>query len=126
MRMHNVDGAPEAIGPYSHAVSLGKLVFCSGQTPLNPETMQLEGTEIQEQTRRVLKNIAIVLQGMGMTPDTVVKTTVYLKDMDDFQGMNKVYAGFFGQHKPARTTIAVSKLPLDALVEIECVAVKSD
>ncbi len=126
MRTHNVDGAPEAIGPYSHAVSIGKLIFCSGQTPLNPETMQLEGTEIQEQTRRVLKNIAIVLQGMGMTPDAVVKTTVYLKDMDDFQGMNKVYASFFGEHKPARTTIAVNKLPLDALVEIECVAVKSD
>ena len=126
MRMHNVEGAPEAIGPYSQAVSIGKLVFCSGQTPLNPETMQIEGTEIQEQTRRVLKNIAIVLNGLGMTPDSVVKTTVYLKDMDDFQGMNKVYAGFFGQHKPARTTIAVNKLPLDALVEIECIAVKTD
>ncbi len=124
--MHNVEGAPEAIGPYSQAVSIGKLVFCSGQTPLNPETMQIEGTEIQEQTRRVLKNIAIVLNGLGMTPDSVVKTTVYLKDMDDFQGMNKVYAGFFGQHKPARTTIAVNKLPLDALVEIECIAVKTD
>ncbi len=126
MRTHNVDGAPEAIGPYSHAVSIGRLIFCSGQTPLNPETMQLEGTEIQEQTRRVLKNIAIVLQGMGMTPDAVVKTTVYLKDMDDFQGMNKIYASFFGEHKPARTTIAVNKLPLDALVEIECIAVKAD
>jgi len=122
MKIHAVAGAPEAIGPYCHASQVGNLVFCSGQTPLDPETMQLVGTTIEEQTAQVLKNIETVLKGLGLSLSNVAKTTVFLKDMADFQGMNGVYAQMFGAHRPARTTIAVKQNPLDALVEIECIA----
>jgi 2-iminobutanoate/2-iminopropanoate deaminase len=122
MEIHNISQAPEAIGPYCHAAKVGNLVFCSGQTPFDPETMKLTGSHIKEQTERALKNISIVLEGMGLTLENVVKTTVYLKNMEDFQGMNEIYARMFGTHTPSRTTIAVKQNPLDALVEIECVA----
>lgn len=122
MQMLTVENAPEAIGPYCHAMNVGNLVFCSGQTPLDPETMTLVGTSIEEQTRRVLENLSIVLVGVGLTLQHIVKTTVYLKDMEDFQGMNAVYQEVFQGHKPSRTTIAVKQNPLDALVEIECIA----
>ncbi len=122
MELMNTDNAPQAIGPYSHAVKVGNLVICSGQTPLDPETMKLTGSDIKEQTERVLKNLTIVLAGMGLTLNDVVKTTVYLKSMDDFAGMNEAYAKIFGAHKPTRTTISVKQNPLDALVEIECIA----
>ncbi len=117
-----IDNAPKAIGPYCHAMRVGNLIFCSGQTPLHPETMELVGTNIEEQTERVLINLGIVLEGMGLSLQNVAKTTVFLKDMGDFQGMNAVYAQMFGDHKPARSTIAVRQNPLDALVEIECIA----
>ena len=122
MQMLTVHNAPEAIGPYCHAMNVGNLVFCSGQTPLDPETMTLVGTSIEEQTRRVLENLSIVLVGVGLTLQHIVKATVYLKDMEDFQGMNAVYQEVFQGHKPSRTTIAVKQNPLDALVEIECIA----
>lgn len=122
MKPINVSGAPAAIGPYSHAVQAGNLYFCSGQTPLDPDTMQLVGADIAAQTRRVFENIQLVLQGLGLSLSDVVKTTVFLKSMDDFEGMNAVYAEVFGTHRPARTTIAVKQNPLDALVEIECIA----
>lgn len=122
MQTHLISEAPAAIGPYCHAMQAGNLVFCSGQTPLDPETMQLVGTTIQEQTARVLQNLTIVLNGLGLSLQHVVKTTVFLKDMADFQGMNSVYAEMFGTHRPARSTIAVRQNPLDALVEIECIA----
>jgi len=122
MEIKNIPGAPGAIGPYCHAVRTGNLVFCSGQTPLDPETMEIVGTDIGEQTMRALKNIEIVLKGLGLSLQNVVKSTVYLKDMDDFEGMNSTYAGVFSPHTPARTTISVKKNPLDALVEIECIA----
>ena len=122
MQINNIEGAPEAIGPYCHAIKTGNLVFCSGQTPLDPETMNLVGTTIEEQTEIVLKNLTIVLNGLGLSLQNVVKTTVFLKDMDDFQGMNGVYAKLFGEHRPARSTIAIRQNPLDALVEIECIA----
>ena len=114
--------APQAIGPYCHAMKAAGLMFCSGQTPLDPKTMELVGTTIEEQTARVLQNLSIVLGAEGLTLQDVVKTTVFLKDMDDFQGMNKVYETAFDGHQPSRTTIAVRQNPLDALVEIECVA----
>ncbi len=117
-----IEGAPAAIGPYCHAVKTGNLVFCSGQTPLDPETMKIVGTTIEEQTRRVLSNITIVLDGIGLGLKDIVKTTVFLKSMDDFKGMNGVYAEMFGGHTPARSAIAVKKNPLDAMVEIECIA----
>jgi 2-iminobutanoate/2-iminopropanoate deaminase len=122
MKVFTAPGAPEAIGPYSHAVNAGDLVFCSGQTPLDPRTMELAGTTIQEQTDQALENLSIVLQAAGLSLQDVVKTTVFLKSMDDFKGMNEVYARRFHPHRPARTTIAVRQNPLDALVEIECIA----
>ena len=122
MEAINVQDAPDAIGPYCHAMKVGNLVFCSGQTPLNPDTMKLVGTTIEEQTKRVLDNLSIVLAGVGLTLKNIIKTTVYLKDMKDFQGMNKVYGEMFQEHKPSRTTISIKQNPLDALVEIECIA----
>lgn len=117
-----VNEAPKAIGPYCHAMKVGNLVFCSGQTPLDPDTMELVGTTIEEQTKRVLANISIVLAAVGLTLSNIVKTTVYLKDMNDFEGMNGIYEEIFAGHKPSRTTIAIKQNPLDALVEIECIA----
>ena len=118
----NVHDAPDAIGPYCHAMKVGSLLFCSGQTPLDPDTMKLVGTTIEEQTKRVLENLSIVLAGAGLTLKDIVKTTVYIKEMSDFQGMNKVYEEMFQDHKPSRTTISIKQNPLDALVEIECIA----
>ena len=117
-----INGAPAAIGPYCHAVKTGNLVFCSGQTPIDPETMKIVGNTIEEQTKRVLENITIVLNGMGLGLKDIVKTTVFLKSMDDFKGMNGVYAEMFDGHTPARSAIAVKQNPLDAMVEIECIA----
>lgn len=117
-----IEGAPSAIGPYCHAVKTGSLVFCSGQTPLEPETLKIVGNTIEEQTRRVLENITIVLNGMGLGLKDIVKTTVFLKSMDDFKGMNGVYAEMFDGHTPARSAVAVKKNPLDVMVEIECIA----
>ena len=122
MESVNVPDAPNAIGPYCHAMKVGTLIFCSGQTPLDPDTMKLVGTNIAEQTKRVLENLSIVLSGENLTLKNVVKTTVYLKEMSDFKGMNKIYEEMFQGHKPSRTTISVKQNPLDALVEIECVA----
>ena len=122
MKPINVPDAPKAIGPYCHAMKVSNLLFCSGQTPLDPNTMKIEGTTIEEQTERVLKNLSIVLAGVNLTLKDVVETTVYLKYMDDFQGMNKVYERMFQEHKPSRTTISIKQNPLDALVEIECIA----
>jgi 2-iminobutanoate/2-iminopropanoate deaminase len=125
--MHKVQApqAPKAIGPYSAAIQTGNLVFCSGQTPLNPQTMLIEGETITEQTTRVLLNLEAVLQAAGCNRSQVVKTSVFLKNFADFEKMNKAYEAFFGEHKPARTTVEVSRLPKEALVEIECVAEKA-
>ncbi len=122
MQVHIIDEAPNAIGPYCHATQVGNLIFCSGQTPLDPDTMQLVGSTIEEQTEQVLKNLSVVLNGLGLSLQNVAKTTVFLKNMNDFQGMNAVYARLFGEHRPARTTIAIRENPLDAMVEIECIA----
>lgn len=122
METINVQDAPDAIGPYCHAMKVGNLLFCSGQTPLDPKTMELVGTSIEEQTMRVFDNLSIVLAAAGLTLKNIVKTTVYLKSMDDFKGMNRVYEKMLQGHKPSRTTIAVKQNPLDALVEIECIA----
>ena len=122
MNIHMVPEAPKAIGPYCHATQVGNLIFCSGQTPLDPQTMSLVGSTIEQQTEQALNNLAVVLNGLGLSLQNVAKTTVFLKDMADFQGMNAVYARMFGTHRPARTTIAVRQNPLDALVEIECIA----
>jgi len=122
MDIIKTSGAPEAIGPYSQAVKAGDFVFCSGQIPLDPATMDLVGDTIAGQTSQVLSNLAEVLKAAGSGPDKVVKTTVFLKDMNDFVEMNEVYAKFFGGHKPARATVQVARLPKDVMVEIECTA----
>lgn len=115
--------APAAIGPYCHAIVHNDMVFCSGQIPLDPDTMEIVGTTIEEQTARVMKNIDIVLSEVGTTLDKIVKATIFLNTMDDFMGMNKVYEDCLGGHKPARSAFEVGRLPKDALVEIECIAV---
>lgn len=116
------ENAPKAIGPYSHAIQSGNLIFCSGQTPLNPTTMVIEGATASEQTTLVLTNLETVLKAAGCDRSHVLKTSVFLKNFADFEKMNKSYEAFFGDHKPARTTVEVSRLPKEALVEIECVA----
>jgi 2-iminobutanoate/2-iminopropanoate deaminase len=116
------DQAPGAIGPYSHAIQSGNLIFCSGQTPLNPTTMLIEGATVTEQTTLVLTNLEHVLKAAGCDRSNIIKTSVFLKNFADFEKMNQAYASFFGSHKPARTTVEVSRLPREALVEIECVA----
>ncbi len=116
------DQAPKAIGPYSQAIRVGDLVFCAGQTPLDPATGNMVEGDIEAQTRRVLQNLSAVLQAAGTSLDRAVKTTVFLKDMNDFQRMNAVYAEFFPKEPPARSTIQVARLPRDAAVEIEVVA----
>lgn len=113
--------APQAIGPYSQAIALGSVLYTSGQIPLDKNGNFVEG-DIKVQTTQVLENLKQVLQAGGSSLDRVVKTTVFLANMDDFVAFNEVYAQFFGEHKPARSTIAVKTLPKNALVEIECVA----
>ena len=122
MKKISTDKAPRAIGPYSAALQSGNLIFCSGQTPLNPETMAIEGATASEQTTLVLNNLEAVLKAAGADRTHVLKTSVFLKNFADFEKMNKAYEQFFGDHKPARTTVEVSRLPKEALVEIECVA----
>jgi 2-iminobutanoate/2-iminopropanoate deaminase len=114
--------APKAIGPYSHALVSGKLIFCSGQTPLNVNTMLIEVATVSEQTTVVLNHLETVLRSAGANRNSIIKTTVFLKNFADFEKVNKAYEAFFGEHRPARTTVEVSRLPKDALVEIECIA----
>ena len=119
----NTELAPEAIGPYSQSVLAGNILFISGQLPIDPETGKFAGNDIKSQTEQSLKNIESILEKAGCTMDNVVKTTVLLNDMGDFAKMNEVYAKFFTKDYPARAAYEVAKLPKDALVEIEAVAV---
>ncbi len=117
--------APKAAGPYSSGIRLNGLVFLSGQIPLDPKTGQLVSGSIEEQVSRVLENLRAVLEGAGLTLDHVVKTTVFLKDMNNFARMNETYAKYFGATPPARTTVEVARLPRDVQVEIEAVAMEA-
>jgi len=114
--------APPAIGPYSQAIISGDLIFCSGQIPLDPATGEIVAGGIEEQTHRVLKNLRAVLESAGSGLEHVLKTTVFLKRMDDFAAMNAVYATYFPDAPPARSTVEVSRLPRNVLIEIECIA----
>lgn len=117
------NGAPEAIGPYSQAVRVGNLLFTAGQISLDPSTQQLIAGGIEQQTARVLENLKAILEAAGSSLSKVVKTTVFLKDMNDFVAMNEVYAKYLGgAAAPARSTVQVARLPKDVLVEIEVVA----
>ena len=116
--------APSALGPYSQGVRVqGSLLYTAGQIALDPQTGEVVGGTIKEQTIRVIENLKAILEAGGSDLDHVVKTTVFLKDMGDFAAMNEVYAGFFGKLPPARSTIEVARLPRDVRVEIEAVAV---
>lgn len=119
----NTELAPEAIGTYSQSVLAENILFISGQLPINPETGKFAGNDIKSQTEQSLKNIESILEKAGCTMDNVVKTTVLLNDMGDFAKMNEVYAKFFTKDYPARAAYEVARLPKDALVEIEAVAV---
>lgn len=116
------EDAPAAIGPYSQAIKANGFVFLSGQIALDPRTGQLVGQEIKTQTRRVLDNIRAVLEAGGSSLNRVVKCTVFLKEMNDFGPMNEEYGSYFREQPPARTTVQVAKLPRDALVEIDVIA----
>jgi 2-iminobutanoate/2-iminopropanoate deaminase len=116
------DQAPKAIGPYSQAVKACKLVFLSGQIPLDPATGELVAGTIEDQTARVMENLKAVLSACGLSLADIVKTTIFLTDMADFAQVNAVYGGYFGQHPPARSTVQVVALPKGARVEIEAVA----
>jgi 2-iminobutanoate/2-iminopropanoate deaminase len=122
MKIIATENAPKAIGPYSQAIVLGNMVYCSGSIPLNPSTMKVEATTIEAQTEQVFKNMSAILEHSGTGLEKVVKTTVFLKNMDDFQKMNGVYERLFKGHAPARSTVQVAKLPFDVMVEIECIA----
>jgi 2-iminobutanoate/2-iminopropanoate deaminase len=115
--------APAAVGPYSQAVRVGQFVFTAGQIPLDPKTGVIVSEDVGEQTRRVLENLKAVLAAENLTFDHIVKTTIFLTDMADFQTVNEIYAGYFSQLPPARSTVQVSALPKAARVEIECIAV---
>jgi 2-iminobutanoate/2-iminopropanoate deaminase len=117
--------APKAIGPYSQAIKANGLVFLSGQIPLDPRSGELVTGSIQVQTERVLENMKAVLQAAGLSFDHIVKTTVFVKDLADFPHMNEVYGKYFGMNPPARSTVEVSRLPRDARVEIEAIAIES-
>lgn len=117
--------APAAIGPYSQAVRVGSTLYCAGQIPLDPKTGQIVSQDISEQTRRVMQNIAAVLQAAGSSFDRIVKTTIFLTDFADFQTVNEIYGSYFKSEPPARSTVQVAALPKNARVEIEVIAVDS-
>ncbi|MGI8470218.1 MAG: RidA family protein [Pyrinomonadaceae bacterium] len=117
----STENAPGAIGPYSQAIKTGNLVFCSGQIPIDPKTNEFASGEVAEQTKQVLKNLSAVLEAAGSSLNNVVKTTVFLADMNDFGAMNEIYAEYFGDNKPARATVQAARLPRDARVEIEAI-----
>jgi 2-iminobutanoate/2-iminopropanoate deaminase len=122
MEIVSTENAPGAIGPYSQAIKAAGLVFCSGQIPIDPITGEFVSGGVTEQTRQVLNNLKAVLAAAGSGLSLVVKTTVFLADMNDFTAMNEVYGEFFSENKPARATVQAARLPRDARVEIECIA----
>jgi 2-iminobutanoate/2-iminopropanoate deaminase len=122
MEIIQTDRAPQAIGPYSQAIRANGFVFASGQIPLDPVTMQIVDGDIRTQTDRVLNNVKAVLEAAGSSIERVVKTTVFLADMNDFAAMNEIYATFFSTTKPARSTVQAARLPRDVQIEIEVIA----
>ena len=119
----HTENAPAAIGPYSQAVKAGNLLFVSGQVPFVPETMEIVEGDVKAQTSQSLKNLQAILKEAGAYFSNVVKTTVFIKDMNEFAQINEVYAEYFGENKPARACVEVARLPKDVKVEIELIAV---
>lgn len=122
MKVISTENAPGAIGPYSQAIVANGMVFCSGQIPIDPATGEFVSEDVSEQTEQVFKNLAAVLEAAGASLESVVKTMVFLADMNDFAAMNEVYGRYFVTNKPARATVQAARLPRDARVEIECIA----
>ena len=122
----STEKAPKALGPYSQAIRAGGFIWCSGQIPINPATNSIEAATIEDQTRQSISNLKNVLEAAGSSLANVVKTTVFIKDMNDFAALNAVYAEMFGDTKPARSCVEVARLPKDVKVEIECVAVAGE
>jgi 2-iminobutanoate/2-iminopropanoate deaminase len=118
----STENAPGAIGPYSQAIRANGMVFCSGQIPIDTSTGEFVSDDVAEQTEQVLKNLGAVLEAAGTGLENVVKTTVFLADMNDFAAMNEVYARYFSDNKPARATVQAAGLPKNARVEIDCIA----
>lgn len=123
METISTENAPGAIGPYSQAIKAGGMVYCSGQIPINIATGEFVSDDVAEQTEQVLKNLRAVLEAAGSSLDKVVKTGVFLADMNDFAAMNEVYGRYFSDNKPARATVQAARLPRDAKVEIDCIAI---
>ncbi len=123
METVSTDNAPGAIGPYSQAIKANGMVFCSGQIPIDIATGEFVSDDVSEQTDQVLKNLSAVLEAAGSSLEKVVKTGVFLADMKDFAAMNEVYGRYFIDNKPARATVEAARLPRDAKVEIDCIAV---
>jgi 2-iminobutanoate/2-iminopropanoate deaminase len=117
-----IPNAPAPVGPYSQAILAGGMLFVSGQIPLNPSSGQLEINNIEEATHRVMKNIAALLSEAGLSFENVVKTSIFLQDLSDFQAVNGIYASYFQGVPPARETVEVARLPLDVNIEISCIA----
>ena len=122
MEVISTDKAPAALGPYSQAIRANGMIYCSGQIPINPVTGAIEAVSIEDQTAQAISNLRSVLEKAGSALSKVVKTTVFIKDMNDFAALNKVYAEMFGDTKPSRSCVEVARLPKDVLVEIECIA----
>jgi len=122
MEIIATEKAPAALGPYSQAIRANGMIYCSGQIPINPATGAIEAQTIEEQTTQAITNLKNVLEKAGSSLAKVVKTTVFIKNMNDFAALNKVYAELFGDTKPARSCVEVARLPKDVLVEIECIA----
>lgn len=121
MQVIETDRAPKAIGPYSQAIKYENLIFISGQIAIDPDTNQFICGDIRQQTVRVLENIKAIVEEAGLNLNHVIKTTIYLKNMEDFPVVNEIYGQYFKDHKPARATVEVSRLPKDALIEIEAI-----
>ena len=124
MERISTNKAPSAIGPYSQAIVTGNLIFTSGQIPIDPQTGTIVSSDIERQTRQVLENLKSILEASGSSLSRVIKTTVFIKDMNDFQKINAEYAGYFGEPYPARSCVEAARLPKDVLIEIEAVAEK--
>ena len=118
----STNNAPAAIGPYNQAIKAGNMVYTAGQIAINPKTSQVEENTIEGQTRQSLQNLKAILEAAGSSLSKVVKTTVFLKNMNDFAAMNGIYAEFFTESPPARSAVEVARLPKDVLVEVECIA----
>ena len=121
-KIHSTNKAPAAIGPYSQAVSHNGILYCSGQIPLDPQTMEVVGATAAEQTKQVMENLGEVLKEAGSDYSKVLKCSIFLDNMEDFTSINEVYAGYFESDPPARETVAVKTLPKNVLIEIGCIA----